>query len=153
MLRISVAVTANLPYFELDFALLVVEELHFIPKTKLGVELTFLTIHWEPLVVSHFCYLRTYIIPFWGNSWKLFAPFLLLIFNYSSVNVLYKDLLHPNKDLFSTHALILVHFKTVHYFSQPIFSLFSYKKNAPHNFVIELCSALFPPKKYCKVIY
>ena len=27
---------------------------------------------------------------------------------------------------FSTRALILAQFKTVHYFSQPIFSLFSY---------------------------
>ena len=31
----------------------------------------------------------------------------------------------------------------MHYFSQPIFSLFSYLKNALHNLVIELCSAPF----------
>ena len=40
------------------------------------------------------------------------------------------DLFQPKTDHFSAHALILVHFKTVHYFSQPIFSLFSYLKNA-----------------------
>ena len=40
------------------------------------------------------------------------------------------DLFQPKTDLFSTRALIWVHFKTVHYFSQPIFSLFSYFKNA-----------------------
>ena len=36
------------------------------------------------------------------------------------------DLFQPKTDLFSTRALILVHFKTVRYFSQPIFILFSY---------------------------
>ena len=34
----------------------------------------------------------------------------------------------PKTDLFPTRALIWVHFKTVRYFSQPIFILFSYKK-------------------------
>ena len=53
------------------------------------------------------------------------------------------DLFQPKTDLFSTRALIWVHFKTVRYFSQPIFSLFSYLKNALHNLVIELCSAPF----------
>ena len=38
------------------------------------------------------------------------------------------DLFQPKTDLFSTRALIWVHFKTVRYFSQPIFILFSYKK-------------------------
>ena len=38
------------------------------------------------------------------------------------------DLFHPKTSTFSTHALIWVHFKTVHYFSQQIFSLFSYLK-------------------------
>ena len=38
------------------------------------------------------------------------------------------DLFQTKTDLFSTRALILVHFKTVHYFYQPIFSLFSYLK-------------------------
>ena len=52
------------------------------------------------------------------------------------------DLFQPKTDLSSTRALIWLHFKTVHYFSQPIFSLFSYLKNALHNLVIELCSAL-----------
>ena len=37
-------------------------------------------------------------------------------------------LFHPKTDLFPTRALIWVHFKTVHYFTQPIFSLFSYLK-------------------------
>ena len=40
------------------------------------------------------------------------------------------DLFHPKTDLFSTCALIWVHFTTVHYFSQPIFSLFLYLKNS-----------------------
>ena len=39
--------------------------------------------------------------------------------------------------------------KTVRYFYQPIFSSFSYLKNALHNLVIELCSALF----FSKIIY
>ena len=38
-------------------------------------------------------------------------------------------LFQPQTDIFSTRALILVHFKNVHYFSQPSFSLFSYLKN------------------------
>ena len=36
------------------------------------------------------------------------------------------DLFQPKTALFSTRALISVHFKTVRYFSQPIFRLFSY---------------------------
>ena len=50
---------------------------------------------------------------------------------------------------FSTRALIWVHFKTVRYFHQPIFSLFSDLKNALHNLVIELCSAPF----FSKILY
>ena len=41
MLDVSVAVTLTLPYFELKLALRMVEEHHLIPKTKLGVEITF----------------------------------------------------------------------------------------------------------------
>ena len=41
--------------------------------------------------------------------------------------------------------------QTVRYFSQPIFRLFSYLKNALHNLVIELCSA--PNKNKITVIY
>ena len=44
-------------------------------KTKLGVELPCSSIRWKPLVVYHFCHLCTYIIPSWGNLWKLSAPF------------------------------------------------------------------------------
>ena len=40
------------------------------------------------------------------------------------------DLFQPKTSTFSKRALIWVHFKTMHYFSQPIFSLFSYLKNA-----------------------
>ena len=40
------------------------------------------------------------------------------------------DSFQPKTDLFSTRSLISVHFKTVRYFSQSIFSLFSYLKNA-----------------------
>ena len=64
-----------------------------------------------------------------------------------------KDLFQPNTDLFSTRAFIWVHFKTVHYFSQQIFSLFLYLKNALHNLVIELCSAPFFFEKHCTIIY
>ena len=53
------------------------------------------------------------------------------------------DLFQPKTSTISTRALISVHFKTVPYFSQPIFGLFSYLKNALHNLVIELCSGLF----------
>ena len=35
-----------------------------------------------------------------------------------------------------------MHYKVVHYFSQPIFSLFSHLNSAQHNLVIELCCAL-----------
>ena len=61
-------------------------------------------------------------------------------FVYKAVGI---DLFQPKTDLFSTRALIWVHFKTVRYFHQPIFSSFSYLKNALHNLVIELCSALY----------
>ena len=40
------------------------------------------------------------------------------------------DLFQPKTSTFSTRALIWVHFKTVRYFSQQIFRLFSYFKNA-----------------------
>ena len=57
-------------------------------------------------------------------------------------NSLLFDLFQPKTSTISTRALISVHFKTVRYFSQPIFRLFSYFKNALHNLVIELCNAL-----------
>ena len=41
-----------------------------------------------------------------------------------------KDLFHPNTSTFSTQALIWVHFNTVHYFFQPIFSLLLHLKRA-----------------------
>ena len=40
------------------------------------------------------------------------------------------DLFQTKTSTFSTRALILVHFKTVRYIYQSIFSLFSYLKNA-----------------------
>ena len=61
------------------------------------------------------------------------------IFNY----VIVMDLFQPKTDLFSTRARIWVHFKSVHYFSQPIYSLFSYLNNAIHNSMTKLCSAFF----------
>ena len=48
---------------------------------------------------------------------------------------------------FSTNALIWVHFKTMHWFSQQMFSLFSHLNSAQHNLVIELCSAPNNQKK------
>ena len=41
-----------------------------------------------------------------------------------------EDLFQPKTSTISTRALISVHFKTVRYFSQPIFRFFSYLKNA-----------------------
>ena len=58
------------------------------------------------------------------------------------------DLFQPKTSTCSTLALIQMHFKTVHQFSQPIFSLFSHLKNTLHNLVISLCSTL----KYSKYI-
>ena len=52
-----------------------------------------------------------------------------LTIQYSQVNEsLVIDLFQPKTSTFSTRALISVHFKTVRYFSQPIFRLFSYLK-------------------------
>ena len=67
--------------------------------------------------------------------------------------LVHDDLFQPKTVLFSTRALIWVHFKTVRYFYQPIFRLFSYLKNALHNLVIELCSALIFFQKFSTVIY
>ena len=41
------------------------------------------------------------------------------------VLVISVDLFQPKTDLFSTRSLIWMHFKTVHYFSQPIISFFN----------------------------
>ena len=57
----------------------------------------------------------------------------------------------PKTSTFSTRTLIWVHFKTVHKFSQPIFSLFSYLKNVLHNLVIELCRALLKCENNLKI--
>ena len=59
------------------------------------------------------------------------------------------DLFQTKKYTFSTCAFIWVHFKTVYYFSQPIFLIFTFK-NALHKLVIELCSAL---ETFKKIIY
>ena len=53
-----------------------------------------------------------------GVYWSILHPV--------SKNWISLDLFHTKTDLFSTRALIWVHFKNVNYFSQPIFSLFSY---------------------------
>ena len=63
------------------------------------------------------------------------------------------DLFQPKTSTFSTRALIWVHFETVHWVSQLIFSLFSHLKNALHNLAVELCSALKIFQKYSTVIY
>ena len=46
------------------------------------------------------------------------------------INDITLDLFQPKTSTFSTRALIWVHFKTVRYFSQSIFSSFSYLKDA-----------------------
>ena len=56
-------------------------------------------------------------------------PYYMIYLNYLQAKLLpdgANDLFQTNTDLFSTRALIWLHFKTVHYFSKPIFSLFSY---------------------------
>ena len=50
------------------------------------------------------------------------------------------DLFQPKMALFSTRALIWVHLKTVHYFSQSILNLFSYLKM--HNTILFLNSVV-----------
>ena len=56
------------------------------------------------------------------------------------------DLFQPKTDLFPTRALIWVQFKTVRYFSQPIFRLFSYLKKCITQFShwIVSCAIFFP---------
>ena len=69
--------------------------------------------------------------------------------NTISRNIMFATGLLPVQDVhFSTRALIWVHFENMHYFSQLIFILFSYLKNARHNLVIELCSELRIFQKY-----
>ena len=70
----------------------------------------------------------TYILP---GTEQMGSKFLII-----------NDLFQPKTSIFSTRSLIWLHFKTVHYFYQPIFSLISHLKNALHNLVIELCIAL-----------
>ena len=74
----------------------------------------------------------------------------LLIIVYPGYPTSLNDLFQAKTDLFFTRAFISVHFKTVHYFSQPFFSLFSYLKNAQHNLVIGLCLA---PFLFSKILY
>ena len=66
-----------------------------------------------------------------------------LVLSRTGYIIMYSDLFQPKTSTFSTRALIWAHFKTVRYFYQPIFSSFSYLKNALHHLVVELCSALF----------
>ena len=51
------------------------------------------------------------------------------------------DLLQPNTSTFSTSALIWVHFKIVHFFKSNFQFIFIFK-NALHNLVMKICSAL-----------
>ena len=62
------------------------------------------------------------------------------------------DLFQPKTSIFSTRALIWLHFKTVNLFLRPIFSLFSHLNSALHHLVIEFCSAIKIFQKYCTVI-
>ena len=98
---------------------------------------------------SHLCIFPLLVHPFFlllvGNDCEHFlsckTTYILLYslwyHNYSTY-----DLVQPKTSTFSTHALIRVHFKVVHWFYQPIFILFSHLNGALHNLVIELCSAL-----------
>ena len=100
--------------------------------------------YWGKYVMNIIIFKKdTQLLSPWG--WNI-----LLLIKMSSSAL---DLFQPKTDLFSTRALIWVHFKTVRYFSQPIFRLFSYLKNALHNLVIELCSALNFFQIYITVIY
>ena len=91
-------------------------------------------LHWwqKHLTLNIFCYLIKLLVINYYILWHV---------RLHATKSIY-DLFQPKMDLFSTRALIWVHFKTVRYFSQPIFRSFSYWKNALHNLVIELCSAL-----------
>ena len=66
----------------------------------------------------------------------------IYLYKYEEQKQITMHLFQPKTPTFSTRALIWVHFKTVHYFSQPIFHLFTNLNSALHNLVIELCSAL-----------
>ena len=59
---------------------------------------------------------------------------LFQICNWKIIHQITFDLFQSKTSTFSTRALIWVNFKTVHYFSQPIFSLFSYLKKCATQF-------------------
>ena len=53
-----------------------------------------------------------------------------------------EDVFQTKTSPFSTHHIILVHYKVLGQVSQPISLLFSYLNSAQHDLVIELCRAL-----------
>ena len=70
------------------------------------------------------------------NSWVMEAEKSLKYSHVSTMTEIIYDLFQPKMSTFSTRAHILVLFKTVHYFSQSIFSLVSYLKM--HNTIYSL---------------
>ena len=108
---------------------------------------------------SHICifplFVHTLCLMLVGNDCEHFlcckTTYILLYYIWYHNHLTY-DLVQPKTSIFSTHALIRVHFKVVHWFSQPIFSLFLHLNSALHNVVIELCSALELLHKYLTVI-
>ena len=85
-----------------------------------------MTVWWcDPTLQIFIVKLGSYIADIKGCSANLpLSAWYVLNFNSKY------DLFQPKTDFFSTRTLISVHFKTVRYFSQSIFSLFSYFKNA-----------------------
>ena len=62
-------------------------------------------------------------------------------------------LVQPMTSTFSTRALIWFHFKTLHEFSQPIFSLILPLKNELYNLAIELCLTQKIFQKCCTILW
>ena len=113
-------------------------------RSILNVIIILLPIQYCIAVISLILMFAGTIGTLWGLWWfsqsSLFHD-VLRIFQHFWCNW-HWDLFQPKTSTFSIHSLIWVHFKNEHYFSQPIFSLISYLKNALHNLVIELCIAL-----------
>ena len=84
----------------------------------------------DPMIWKLFHRLNQYALPTFCPIPPLPESGWLCFFWGPSLSRVSLDLFQPKTSSFSTRALIWVHFKTVRYFYQPIFSLFSYFKNA-----------------------
>ena len=89
-------------------------------------------------IFQHFYFFYLQFFHYWENNF------------YFGLRV--NDLVHPNTSTFSTHDLILVHFKSLHWFSQTNFISFSHLNCAWHNLVVYLCRALKILQQYFTVL-